>query len=104
MSRVKEMANEEDNILSGCSHYVEPRSFQYRFKKPVKTAGIEDINFHVLRHTFATRCVELGVDAKTLSEILGHSNVNITLNRYVHTTFEYQMLLRENWEVICWRR
>ena len=46
--------------------------------------NIEDINFHALRHTFATRCVELGFDIKSLSEILGHANVNITLNRYVH--------------------
>ena len=48
--------------------------------------GIEDANFHALRHTFATKCVEAGFDAKCLSEILGHASVNITLNRYVHPT------------------
>ncbi|MEA5144117.1 MAG: site-specific integrase [Oscillibacter sp.] len=90
LKHMKESANENDYILSGGSHYVEPRCCQYRFKKLIKAARIEDINFHALRHTFATRCVELGIDIKTLSEILGHSNVNITLNRYVHPSFEYQ--------------
>jgi Site-specific recombinase XerD len=90
MIPAKENAGEEDYILSGCNRYVEPRCCQYRFKKFIKAAGIEDINFHVLRHTFATRCVELGIDVKTLSQILGHSNVNVTLNRYVHPAFEYQ--------------
>ena len=45
-------------------------------------------NFHILRHTFATRCIETGIDIKTLSEILGHSSVNITMNRYVHPTLK----------------
>lgn len=46
------------------------------------------MNFHALRHTFATRCIELGFDVKSLSEILGHATVNITLNRYVHPSME----------------
>jgi integrase len=66
--------------------YVEPRTVQNRFKIYTKACGIENANFHCLRHTFATRCVELDFDIKTLSEILGHSNVNITLNRYVHSS------------------
>ncbi|MCY1713102.1 tyrosine-type recombinase/integrase [Caproiciproducens galactitolivorans] len=65
--------------MSGNCGYVEPRLCQYRFKKFLREAGIDDINFHALRHTFATRCVELGIDVKTISELLGHSNVNITL-------------------------
>lgn len=65
---------------------MEPRTMQYRFKKILKEAGIEDKNFHILRHTFATNCVENGMDVKVLSEILGHSDVKITLNRYVHPT------------------
>ena len=46
------------------------------------------MNYHALRHTFATRCVEASVDVKSLSEILGHANVTITMNRYVHPTME----------------
>lgn len=76
-------------FLTGKSHkYIEPRTMQNRFKAVSKKCGIENANFHALRHTFATRCVELGFDAKSLSEILGHSSVNITLNRYVHPSME----------------
>lgn len=76
-------------VLSGDKiKYVEPRTMQNHFKKYVKSAGIDPANYHSLRHTFATRCVELGFEIKTLSEILGHANVNITLNRYVHSSFE----------------
>lgn len=75
--------------------YIEPRNLQTHFKTVLKGAGIEDVNFHTLRHTFATRCVELGFDIKSLSEVLGHSNVNITLNKYVHPSME---LKRDNME------
>ena len=72
-------------FLSGSlSEVVEPRRIQYRFHKILKECGIDRKNFHVLRHTFATRCVEANIDIKTLSEILGHSSVSITMNRYVH--------------------
>ena len=89
-----EMARQFSNnpkayILSGDkSKYVEPRTMQNHFKQYVEACGIEDANFHALRHTFATRCIELGFEIKSLSEILGHANVNITLNRYVHSSFD----------------
>ena len=67
---------------------VEPRIIQNRFKSVSKMCGIEGSTFHTLRHTFATRCIECGFDAKTLSEILGHSDVKTTLNRYVHCSLE----------------
>ena len=57
-------------------------------KRLLKDAGLEDCRFHDLRHTFATRCVESGFEIKSLSEILGHASVNITLNRYVHSSLE----------------
>ena len=66
------------------SRYVEPRTMQNRFKKILLACGVSDANFHTTRHTFATRCIELGFDIKTLSEILGHADVAITMNRYVH--------------------
>lgn len=76
-------------ILTGMKNlYIEPRTMQYRFKSTLKKAGISPANFHALRHTFATRCIELGFDIKSLSEILGHALVNITLNRYVHPSME----------------
>ena len=76
-------------ILTGISgKYLEPRTMENRFKRALANAMVEDANFHALRHTFATRCVELGFDIKSLSEILGHASVNITLNRYVHPSME----------------
>lgn len=76
-------------VLSGSSErFVEPRTMENYFKRCVAECGIAPANYHSLRHSFATRCVELGFDIKSLSEILGHSNVSITLNRYVHSSFE----------------
>ena len=76
-------------LLTGATdRFIEPRTMENRFNKIMKALSIEKVTFHTLRHTFATRCVEVGVDVKTLSETLGHSNVNITLNRYVHSSFE----------------
>jgi len=68
--------------------FTEPRTLQNHFVKTVKEANINPANYHSLRHTFATRCVEAGVDVKSLSEMLGHASVNITLNRYVHSSFD----------------
>ena len=82
------ISNSKSYILTGNDRYIEPRTMQNRFKRYVKESGIDDANFHALRHTFATRCVEVGFEIKSLSEVLGHANVNITLNRYVHSSFE----------------
>lgn len=78
----------DEYFLTGTKTLIEPRTYQYRFKKYLKEAGIERVNFHTLRHTFATNCVRAGCDVKSLSEILGHSSVKITLEKYVHTTLE----------------
>ena len=73
--------------------FLEPRTMQNHFKKALKKSFVDSTNYHSLRHTFATRCVELGFDVKSLSEILGHSSVTITMNRYVHPSME---LKKEN--------
>ena len=67
---------------------IEPRMMQYHFSRMTQICGIDHANYHALRHTFATRCVELGFDVKSLSELLGHSAVSMTLDRYVHPTME----------------
>ena len=74
-------------VLTGNYKYLDPRSYQYYFKNILKQLDLDNYNFHVLRHTFATKCVECQVDIKSLSEILGHTSVNITLNVYVHSSF-----------------
>lgn len=80
---------DDSYILTGEAHsFIEPRTMQNRFKSIIRKCGVTDANFHALRHTFATRCIELGFDVKSLSEILGHSSINITLNRYVHPSLD----------------
>ena len=72
-----------DNVM-----FVNPRTYEYRYHSFLNTCNVKQANYHILRHTFATRCIEAGVDVKTLSEVLGHSNVSITLNTYVHSSLE----------------
>lgn len=78
----------EQPYVFGGEKPLDPRTMQYRFKKILKQAQIDDRTFHTLRHTFATNCMENGMDVKTLSELLGHSDVKTTLNRYVHPTMD----------------
>ena len=86
--------NDKAFVLTGDeNHYCEPRKLQYHFYRIVEKIGLSDLHFHSLRHTFATRCVEVGFEIKSLSEILGHSNPKITLERYVHSSME---LKRDN--------
>lgn len=78
-------------LIRGRTHdYIDPRTLQYYFEKTLKKCGIRHVNFHALRHTFATRCMESGMDMKSLSELLGHANVNITLGIYVHSSLEHK--------------
>ena len=77
-----------DFILSGDKNkWIEPIAYRYTYKKILKSAKVTYKKYHTLRHTFATRCINVGMDVKSLSEILGHSNVTITLNTYVHSSF-----------------
>lgn len=80
-------------VLTGTEEYMEPRTLQYRLKKFTADCGLEGVHCHTLRHTFATRAVEVGFEIKSLSEVLGHSTTKITLDRYVHTSIE---LKRDN--------
>lgn len=75
-------------VISNKDKFISPRTLEYRYHSLLKESGIRSINYHALRHTFATRCIEAGMDVKSLSEILGHANVGITLNTYVHSSIE----------------
>lgn len=78
-------------VLTGEStKYIEPRILQDKLKKYAKECNLEGIHFHTLRHTFATRCVEVDFEIKSLSEVLGHSSPTITLQRYVHSSIEFK--------------
>lgn len=75
-------------FLTGSSNnYIEPRNYQNYFKKCIKVCKIKDFHFHQLRHSFSTECINVGMDIKSLSEILGHSDIKITLQKYVHSSF-----------------
>ena len=78
----------DDYILTGTKKPMDPRTLQYRLEKYTRECGIEGVHFHTLRHSFATRCVEAGFELKSLSEVLGHANTSITLDRYVHSSLE----------------
>ncbi len=78
----------ERYVLTSKSKYIEPRNYYDRYKTLMKEVGLDHYNFHVLRHTFATRCIEVGIDAKSLSEILGHASIKTTMMLYVHPTME----------------
>ncbi len=75
-------------ILSGSEKITEPRTMQRKFKSILKKASLPSINFHSLRHMFATNCIRASFDVKTLSEILGHASAETMLNRYVHPSME----------------
>jgi integrase len=89
LKELKENCKKDDFFLTGDnSIFIEPRGYQYTFKKILKECKVQQRNFHMLRHTFATDCISVGMDVKSLSEILGHSDVGITLNRYVHSSYK----------------
>ena len=67
------------------------RSYQYMFEKLTERAGVRKLNFHSLRHTFATRAIECGMDIKTVADIMGHQNASITLNRYAHCMLDHKI-------------
>ncbi len=79
---------EEYLIRGRNAPYAEPRTLQYRFRNILEQCGIPYFNFHMLRHLFATRCVSLGFDTNSVSELLGHSNIQTTLELYVHSSDE----------------
>ena len=71
-------------FCSNVGGYIEPRRINTTLEKLIKQAGVGHINFHALRHTFATRALESGIPAKAVQEMLGHADVALTLNRYTH--------------------
>lgn len=84
----KRKIDTSEYVISCKGSYAEPRVISYRFKKSMKQAGIRSIHFHVLRHTFATRCVEQGIDIATLSKLLGHASIKLTLDTYTDSLWE----------------
>lgn len=87
---MEKLYNKSDDtyILTSDNKYMEPRTYRSYYNKFIKRLNINCLKFHSLRHTFATDCIECGADYKTVSELLGHATVNMTLNLYVHPSME----------------
>jgi integrase len=88
-------------VTSDTNSFVNPRTYEYRYHRILEKCNIDSINYHALRHTFATRCIEVGVDVKSLSEMLGHANVGITLTTYVHSSIEMKRSQLEKLSLLC---
>lgn len=81
----------EEYFLTGCKEkYMDPRTYQRAFKRCLKVCHLRNYNFHILRHTFASNCVKIGMDIKSLSEVLGHADVRTTLSLYIHPSYSNQ--------------
>lgn len=95
LSQLKQTKQPEqtDFVFGNSKKPMEPRILQYYMKTLEKNTQIEGIHFHTLRHTFATRCLEMEMDAKTLSELLGHSSTKITLDCYCHSSQNRKRML-----------
>lgn len=85
---INKVVNEEYYVISNDEKPIEPRTYRNYYKKLCKKLEIPELKFHGLRHSFATRCIESKADYKTVSVLLGHSNINTTLNLYVHPNKE----------------
>lgn len=86
-------------VVSDNQAFVGTRTFDYQYRKLLKKYNIQIFSFHTLRHTYATRCAEHGMDAKTLSRLLGHSSSNTSLNIYVHPSLDIAMQYLE--QIYC---
>ena len=91
-SAVSEPRFSEQNLVfpSETGGYIDPGNYNRKFYKIVKRTGLPKVNPHALRHSFATRALEAGVDLKTTQELLGHSSIEITANLYTHVLMEHK--------------
>lgn len=85
---LKKVVNEDYYILTNDERPTEPRTYRNYYKRLMEKLDIPKLKYHGLRHSFATRCIEVGCDYKTVSVLLGHSNISTTLNLYVHPNME----------------
>lgn len=85
---LKKVVNDDFYVLTNDERPTEPRTYRNYYKGLMAKLDIPKLKYHGLRHSFATRCIEAGCDYKTVSVLLGHSNISTTLNLYVHPNME----------------
>lgn len=88
-----ELKQSGEYVINNNGRMITVRGYQKTFTLMLRRLGIEHRGFHSLRHTFATRALECGMDVKTLADILGHKNPNVTLNRYAHSMMEHKVAM-----------
>lgn len=88
LKSLNKVVNENYYVISNDIKPIEPRTYRNYYKKLCRQLDIPELKFHGLRHSFATRCIESKADYKTVSVLLGHSNISTTLNLYVHPNKE----------------
>lgn len=84
----KKRSSDSEYVVSSNGHFAEPRVINYRLRRLIMQSGLVPFHFHVLRHTFATRCIENNVDISSLSKLLGHTSVKLTLDTYADSLWE----------------
>ena len=90
LGRIKTENFNECESRASKGKFIEPTVYARRYKAILKEIGVRDVKFHTTRHTFSTRALEIGMDIKTLSEILGHASPTVTLNIYAHSLPEHK--------------
>lgn len=93
MKQFNKVVNDDYFVISNDINPIEPRTYRNYYKRLCKKLDIPELKFHGLRHSFATRCIEANGDYKTVSVLLGHSNISTTLNLYVHPNKEQKKKL-----------
>ena len=89
LRKIKNNYSEDCFVITGSPYkHYEPLTYRHVYKQLLKQCKIPYKKFHCLRHTFATKCIRVGMDTKSLSEVLGHSNIGTTMNIYVHSNYD----------------
>ena len=100
IKKLQAIPHECEFVLSRNKKAFDVRTYRNYFKRKLKEAKVPDICYHALRHTFATRALELNIDSKTVCDILGHSNEQITMNIYTHSLKEHKTQMLKKMEVL----
>lgn len=96
LKELKKSSNSKKVVTKKDGGVMRAATLRERFTKLTKELGVRSLNFHALRHTFATRALESGMDVRTLADVMGHANAGITLNVYTHSMTDHKINMMNN--------